>query len=160
MSKRYKRRRNRLKWAKKCDSKKSDWHHLLYQGRHWDKGYAKLLRAHPYLKVYIPQYTLHRKIHSKIHDIPCPNEEELKDAYVEMLCRLRCGQLDIGRDTMQHRLDFLIEMWNEKCPATVAVLKWQRDLAWKYQRKTNELVGVNAAIMSKHGGGPIVPERG
>ncbi|MBR2659359.1 hypothetical protein IKG16_01565 [Candidatus Saccharibacteria bacterium] len=159
MSKQYKKRRKRLKRLKWRRSERLDWHHLLYQGRHWHRGYARLLRVHPYLKVCIPQRSLHGRIHRKIHDIPCPNEEELKEAYTEMLCRLRCGELDVLRDTMQQRLDFLIEIWNDKCPATVAMLKWQRDLAWKYQHKTNELVGVNAAIASRHGGA-IVPERG
>ena len=159
MSKQYKNRRKRLRRLKRCDPTKLDWHHLLYQGRFWNRGYARLLRVHPYLKVCIPEYTLHRKIHRKIHDIPCPNEEELKDAYVELLCRLRCGELDAMRDTMQDRLDFLIEMWGDKCPATAAMLKWQRDLAQKYQDANHEMVGVNAAIISSRGGA-IVPERG
>jgi hypothetical protein len=109
-----------------------DFHHLLFQGRHWQQGYARLLRQHPYMGKYIPQATLHREIHSKIHDIPTPNGAECRMAYNE-ICRLEeLGLIDIENDSVEKRLDLLIELWAEKCPATVEILKWQRDIVAKF----------------------------
>lgn len=109
-----------------------DYHHFLYQKRHWQNGYAKALREHPYMGKQIPRDTLHREIHSKIHDVPCPNGKECRQAFEEILRREREGLIDVELDTCEQRIDLLIELWAEKCPATVAILKWQRDVIAKY----------------------------
>lgn len=108
-----------------------DFHHLLYQRRHWSQGYARALRNHPYMGKMIPRDSLHSLIHSKIHDIPCPNGRECRMAYEEVVRREREGLIDVLHDSCEQRLDLLIEIWEDKCPATVAVLKWQRDLIAK-----------------------------
>ena len=109
-----------------------DFHHILYQKQHWKQGYAKRLREHPYMGKYCPQYSLHAEIHAKIHDIPTPNGKECRKAYNELLRREREGLIDLKYDTLEQRIDFLIEMWEDKCPATVAILKWQRDIIAKF----------------------------
>ncbi|MBQ2644262.1 hypothetical protein IJG14_01650 [bacterium] len=81
---------------------------------------------------YIPRDTLHREIHSKIHDIPCPNGRECKEAFETLLKLERLGAIDIVNDTCEQRLDFLIKLWKDKCPATVAILQWQKDVISKY----------------------------
>lgn len=77
---------------------------------------------------YIPRDTLHRAIHSKLHDIPCPNGKECKMAFEEILRLERTGEIDIVNDTCEQRLNLLIKLWEDKCPATTAILKWQRDI--------------------------------
>lgn len=112
-----------------------DYHHILFQRKHWQTGYAKLLREHPYLGMYIPQRTLHRSIHSKIHDVPTPNGTDCRRAYNELIKREREGDIDIVFDTAEQRICFLIEMWRESCPATVAILKWQKEIIAKFYTK-------------------------
>lgn len=112
-----------------------NYHHLLFQGRHWKTGYAKLLREHPYMGKYIPMATLHRLIHSKIHDIPTPNGKECRLAY-ELICQLEAkGKIDIINDSIEKRLTLLIDLWKDACPATVEILKWQRDVVTKFYGK-------------------------
>lgn len=109
-----------------------DTHHLLFQGRHWKQGYARLLRESKYFKVEIPKNTLHRELHSKLHDLPTPNGVECRLAYQLMLEGIASGKLDPEHDTAEKRLEFLIEVWQDKCPATVAMLSWQRDIIHKF----------------------------
>ena len=123
-------KRNRRNRPRQSDEKNT--HHLLYQGRHWKQGYAKLLRESPYFKVLIPRDTLHRAIHGKAHDIPTPNGTECKLAYQLMVEGIASGRLDPEHDTAEKRLEFLISVWQDKCPATVAMLSWQRDIIHKF----------------------------
>lgn len=116
----------------------NDYHHILYQRRHWNQGYAKALREHTYMGRMIPRDTLHREIHSKIHDIPCPNGKECRMAFEELCRRERLGLIDLENDTVEQRIDFLIEMWKDLCPATVAILEWQKQVVSKYYRRGGE----------------------
>ena len=85
---------------------------------------------------YIPQATLHRTIHSKIHDIPTPNGRECRKAYLELCLREREGLIDVKYDTLEQRIDFLLEVWSDdNCEATLAMLKWQRQVVQKFYRK-------------------------
>ena len=112
-----------------------DNHHLLYQKRHWNKGWAQLLRNHWYMQKMIPMETLHREIHSKIHDIPTPNGKECRIAY-EKLEELDAAGMLSDYDPIEKRLDILIDLWKEGCPATVAILEWQKQVVAKfYERK-------------------------
>lgn len=87
---------------------------------------------------YIPRDTLHRALHSKIHDVPCPEGRDCRRAFDELLRRERAGLIDVEHDTCEQRLDFLIELWGETCPATTAILQWQRDIIRKfYERLSN-----------------------
>lgn len=112
-----------------------DWHHLLFQRRHWKQGYAKALREHWYMGKYIPRDTLHRTIHSKIHDIPTPNGKECRKAFEE-LCRMEQQGLISQEDTIEKRIDFLIDIWkDDNCEATIAMLKWQKQVIQKFYER-------------------------
>lgn len=130
--KRSKQRPNRRKKKGRRRASGCNLHHILFQGQYWHNGYANLLREHPYLKKEIPAGTLHVWIHSRIHDVPRPNGDDCKRAYNELRRREQCGLIDLKHDTLEQRIDFLIEMWQDTCPATVAVLTWQRDIAAKF----------------------------
>lgn len=59
-----------------------DRHHICFQHRHWDYGYAKLIRDHfirPVPVVY------HRELHNLLHDVPLPDGALLKDAWMKYL---------------------------------------------------------------------------
>jgi len=112
-----------------------DVHHILYQRKHWQNGYAHLLREHWYFKMLIPMTSLHRELHSKIHDIPTPNGKDCKVAY-QKLCWYEKEGLISEYDHAEVRIQFLIDVWENRCPATVAMLKWQQDVFRKfYQRR-------------------------
>ena len=115
--------------------------HILFQRRHWDQGWAKTLREHPYTGGYIPQATLHRELHSKIHDVPVPNGKECREA-VEALNRWLAKGVISPDDPIDEKLDTLIELFKGKCPATVEILKWQQEVVRKfygtYKRKKDE----------------------
>lgn len=109
----------------------TDYHHILFQRRHWQQGYAKALREHWYMGKYIPRNTLHREIHGKIHDVPTPHGRECRKAFEE-LCRREQYGLISPEDSIAKRIDFLIEMWTEdNCEATIAILKWQKQIVQK-----------------------------
>ena len=83
---------------------------------------------------YIPRDTLHRTIHSKEHDIPVPNGRECRLAFDEILKREKEGTIDVDHDSCEKRLDLLINLWRDKCPATVAMLEWQKEIIAKYYK--------------------------
>ena len=53
---------------------------------------------------YIPQATLHREIHAKIHDVPTPNGAECRMAYNEIVRLEKIGAIDIVNDSVEKRL--------------------------------------------------------
>lgn len=115
-----------------------DYHHILYQRKHWQQGYAKALREHAYMGKYIPRDTLHREIHGKLHDIPVPRSVDCKIAFEELCRRERLGLIDIEHDTLEKRIDFLISMWKDRhCEATVAMLEWQKEIISKFYSKSS-----------------------
>lgn len=130
MSKRYKKARKR---ERRIHSGTTDFHHFCFQRRHWQQGYAQALRNHWYMGAYIP-IALHRELHSKIHDVPVPNGVDCKRAYEELQRRERLG-LIYQEDPPQERLNFLIEMFEEICPATTAIFEWQKQVISKYYKK-------------------------
>lgn len=62
-----------------------------------------------------------------------PNGHECKRAYEELVRRER-EKLISTTDTPKQKLDFLIEMFKDTCPATTALLEWQRDMIEKYYK--------------------------
>lgn len=84
MSKKKKRRsRNRYRARPAPPSKRSNKHHLLFQGRHWTTRYAKLLRNSMVREIPI---TIHNELHNRIlHDVPKPAEKLLETAYKDYL---------------------------------------------------------------------------
>ncbi len=69
-------------------------HHLLFQGRHWNAGMAKALRA---AFVYRIDEKVHKELHDHVlNDVPKPPPEALKTLYMAFLEQNReIIQLDI-----------------------------------------------------------------
>lgn len=111
-----------------------DFHHFLFQKRHWNQGYAKALRNHPYAGAKIPMRTLHREIHSKIHDVPRPNGDVCKRTYQKLVALCKSGELD-PHDPPEKKLQFFIDEWADECPATVAILRWQQQIIRKFRKR-------------------------
>lgn len=112
-----------------------DFHHFLFQKRHWNDGYAKTLRNHPYAGAKIPMATLHREIHSKVHDVPRPNGDICKRTYQHLVEKCKAGELDPRLDSPEKKLQFFIDEWKDVCPATVEILRWQQQIIRKYYKK-------------------------
>ena len=112
-------------------------HHFLFQRRHWQQGYAKALREHRYCGAYIPQATLHRELHSKVHDVPVPNGSVCRQVYRELCRQERAGLIDI-MDAPWIKLSWLVEQFEEICPATTAILQWQKEIITKYYKNPSK----------------------
>lgn len=110
---------------------REDYHHILFQGRHWKQGWAKKLREHPYCGGYIPQMTLHREIHSKIHDIPTPNGVDCRTAVLALNNWLDAGYISLD-DPLDKKIEMIAKCFRAKCPATTAMLDWQREVVAKF----------------------------
>lgn len=78
MSHRKKKKKQRKRQAQ-ISSSRRNLHHLLFQGRHWDYGYARLLRTSFVFSVQVYQHNL---LHNEVlHDVPCPPEDVLAKAW-------------------------------------------------------------------------------
>ena len=131
MSKKHKKRRKK---ERRVDYNRKDYHHYFFQGRHYKVGYAKILRESPYCGAYIPQMTLHREIHSKIHDVPTPNGADCRYAVNTLKDWLEEGRITLD-DSPYLKLAYLYEIFKDRCPATASILKWQQDVIWKFYHK-------------------------
>lgn len=109
-------------------------HHILYQRKHWNNGWAKRLREHPYCWAYIPANTLHREIHAKIHDIPTPNGVDCKVAVEALDSWLEAGLISLD-DRLDRKIEVIAMCFRAKCPATTAMLDWQREVVSKFYSK-------------------------
>lgn len=110
---------------------KKDYHHILFQGRHWKQGWAKVLRDHKYCGGYIPQNTIHREIHSKIHDIPTPNGVDCRKALERINRMLDAGEISLD-DPIEVKIEVIADCFRANCPATTAILDWQREVVIKF----------------------------
>lgn len=82
----------------------------------------------------IPKKTLHRELHYKIHDIPKPNEQDCKLALMVIQQLAIIGAIT-DDDPPWQRVDLLINIWHDTNPATIEVLKWQRDIIFNHYAK-------------------------
>ena len=60
-----------------------------------------------------------------------PNGKDCKRAYEELVRREKEGLISPNDSPIQ-KLDFLIEMFAETCPATTAMLVWQKQIITKF----------------------------
>jgi hypothetical protein len=104
------------------DEKLFDRHHILWQKRHWNNGFAYLLRNSFVRPLDI---SLHRHLHTQLADIPVPSGNLCKRAYLQYLANKEAiDQYDVARAcawlyvnipdvafrrAMQAQLDFFIE---------------------------------------------------
>lgn len=102
-------------------------HHLLFQGRHWNNGMAKELRA---AFVYMLDINIHNELHNEVlHDIPKPPPDALKPLYLAFLAqRQEISQLDIIGAT-----EWLTRACND--PAFKACMERQHDFLAKKLKK-------------------------
>ena len=111
-----------------------DRHHLLWQAAHYNHGYAKRLRLHPWLIMLIPRDTLHHSIHNAIGDIPVPSDDLCKRAYFK-LTELESQELLDYRATVEDRIDWLLDVWTlEEAPNTVLALLHQKKVVHDFYR--------------------------
>lgn len=109
-------------------------HHLLFPKTAWGRSkFGKKLRAHQYFRKYIPEFTLHKKIHHRIITIPLPPESACETAYYELLRRCSCHSIDQYHDTLEKRLQLLIDLWSQY-PKTVNALKAQQKIAIEFYK--------------------------
>ena len=102
-----------------------DNHHLLWQRRLWNKGWARALRNHPYCQAMIPRDTLHRRIHHSVNNIPVPEGKDARNVYELLVWLESHGQLDY-EDNILEKLDFLIQHLTTE--ATIKALEQQRQV--------------------------------
>lgn len=115
-----------------------DRHHLLWQAAHYDRGYAKMLRLHPWLIMLIPRDTLHHEIHSKIGDIPTPDIELCKAAYLELVRLEQNEQLDYGT-TIEERIDWLLDRFTiDNAPRTHLALLHQKEVVHSFYKRAQQ----------------------
>lgn len=97
--------------------------------------WAKRLREHPYCGAKIPMMTLHRLLHQKIHDVPCPSEEVCETVWRELESLRLSNAIDPKKDSPIRKLSiiiYLLTQCNDQLDATIAVLKWQRQVIRKF----------------------------
>lgn len=104
-----------------------DVHHILWQRRHYNCGWSKRLREHPYLRLLVPRETLHRKIHEYVGDIPCPPEADCKLAYMSIEAGLISGRLQPD-DSLTKRIIELLEIWKDTDTRTYSALERQLEV--------------------------------
>lgn len=114
-------------------SAKRDVHHILWQKRHWDKGWSKRLREHPYCKIEIPRDTLHHQIHQVVNDIPVPNGEACKAAYIAIESWLEGGVCSMD-DNLSRRIEVIEMCFKAKYPVTYKALEKQKNVVDNYYK--------------------------
>ena len=125
---------SRKRRKKKINYNAKDYHHIFFQGRHYKQGWAKVLREHKYCGGYIPQFTLHRAIHSKVHDVPTPNSDDCKKIVRMLDSMLESNQIST-KDRLDIKIGILADCFRKICPATTAILDWQKDIVAKFYDK-------------------------
>jgi hypothetical protein len=95
----------------KPNYKLKDSHHILYQKRHWCRGYLKVLREHDYCVIDIPRDTLHRQIHEWLGDIPIPSDNNAKEVLRNITLLEKQGAIS-NDDPLERRLTILIALFD------------------------------------------------
>lgn len=89
----------------------TDLHHLVWTRRAWNKGIAKELRQHWYMRVEIPKDTLHRQIHHEIpNGIPVPNGKEIKHVLDALRTYEKYGVIS-HNDNIDKRMSILLPLF-------------------------------------------------
>ena len=104
---------------------RNDFHHILFEARHWNAGeWAKRLREHPYLLYSIPRKSMHMRIHEYLGDIAVPSEEMCQKALVELNLGLSSGLLDWD-DGLEERIAFMVRVFEDKDETTAWLMRYQ-----------------------------------
>lgn len=113
--------------------KKTDRHHLLWYKREYNKGWAKRLRDHWYLRIEIPRDTLHRRIHYEVAHIPVPRVIAIKGALEQLNLLEKFGGIS-PNDGIEKRLMVLLAVFDCCEPATYNALKKQYDIVCEFYK--------------------------
>lgn len=108
-----------------------DRHHICFSGRSWSQGWAKVLREHPYCKVYIPMKTLHRRIHDFVIEVPCPDGRHCKIAVEALNSWLEAGFISMD-DRLDRRATVLSMCFKKTCPEAAKAFLKQQEIAAKF----------------------------
>lgn len=92
------------------------------------------LREHPYCGMYIPQDTLHREIHSKVHDIPTPCGKACRVA-VEAIDSWLAGGLISLDDPLERRIEVISWCFKAKYKPITAMLEYQREVVIEFKKR-------------------------
>ena len=87
-----------------------DTHHLCWPRKRWNKGLARVLRYHWYMKVKIPMRTLHRTIHEELAGVPVPESNEIKRAlrHLDQLAKIEAIS---ENDDIEKRLAIIVPLF-------------------------------------------------
>lgn len=132
MSRKLKRKGHRRRRRRTFNPNKLDRHHLLWISSKWTGYWAKRLRLHEYCIVEIPQYTLHKYIHMEMSEIPVPLEA-LSRAALERLEQDLVNNTISMKDPPAKRLEWLLEQFNGRSPATANALKHELRIVQKFE---------------------------
>lgn len=116
------------------NNRHKDTHHILWPRYDWNKGWAKALRCHWYLKVEIPKYALHQQIHHEVRFVPVPNVVNIKYAMLQ-LSELEKYDAIRTDDNIERRLLVMMAMFECCEPKTYEALKAQYELVRKFYNK-------------------------
>lgn len=130
--KRFIRKMKRKEAARNCRA--TDCHHLLFQGRHWQRGVFRVLRQHHYCKVRIPRETLHKEIHHQLTDVPVPKSINAIEALKHLEYLENFGAIH-ETDSIERRLIVLISLFDGVEPNTALALKRQLTIVRDFYNK-------------------------
>ena len=111
-----------------------DWHHCLFQKRHWKIGWAKVLREHPYCGTLLPTHTLHRYIHENITDIPVPDGKACRIAFDVINNWLEADYISVD-SPLEQKLAVLSSIFNKMSPDTAYALRKQLEIVRNYNER-------------------------
>ena len=79
------------------------------------------------------RYSEHRAIHAKLHDIPTPNGKDCWMAVEVLENWLETGYISYD-DPLDKRIEMIAKCFRARCPATTAMLDWQKDIVAQFYR--------------------------
>lgn len=118
---------------KKHNRSGCDYHHIFFQKRYWQSGYAKALRNCEYGGKKIPRDTVHQEIHRRLNTVPVPKGASCKQAFEAMAEARRNGWIDPENDSLEVMIGFYINIWKETEPETARALQKQLEVIQSYR---------------------------
>lgn len=128
--------KKKFKKRRRLDTTSRDWHHCLFQKRHWHTGWAKRLREHEYCGAMIPKNTLHRFIHEGVNDVPLADGKSCRIAVEAINNWLEAGYIHLD-DPLEKKLSTLISIFNKLEPRTTDVLKKQLKIVREFKKASD-----------------------
>lgn len=110
-------------------------HHLLFPKQEWNNSfYGCKIRNHSYFQRFIPENTLHKWLHEGVSGVPLPPSWACKRAYRKFLKMYDKRQVCGKKDTMEQRLQVLIDLWSDFRKQFFA-LEAQKEIATRFYNK-------------------------